>query len=679
MHNQAAPYVCAALSRARSLLMKRIAPLLAISTLLAGCGSDPVSNDPNTVTSIIVTAPSPSLQVGATMQATARLVNSSGGEVTSKTAIWSTSSATVATVDQNGLITAVGAGAATITARADKATGTWPLTVDVDRCATPLALNVGQVSIFSGPASVSCITIASVPAATQYLFIAANASSTTDDRRSFSVAFQEGATASLAPATPSASSLVGGMSPELRSLAAALDERDAMEDRIRQAEVSIVRAMPRGRVSDAATQRSGASASVLAAAIELGDTITYRVPNVLPPANLCQDYFTVRGVIKAVGRKVQIALDVNAPVNGFTNADFTAIAAEFDDLTYRTDTLWFGSPTDINKDGRITILYTPEVNKFTKKGSSSYIGGFFWGGDLFTKADYQAAGLTCPQTNEQELFYLLAADPTGAFGDARSTALVRQNTRGTIAHEFQHMINQGIRQFNASADPFEVDWLNEGLAHFAEEAVGRAARGFGDFQSLSSADVRANAEDYKAYFEQNLARFSTWLARPDTSSPTSERAAEDLAPRGAAWALLRYTADQFAPGNARTFFRRLVAGPRSSVTNLVEKAGVPFDQIISGWLIANYTDNLNVAGLDARYAYASWNMRDAVAGTVGGTYPLRVQTAGAPIQTSAISGSGVYFQSSRAAGAPQATFRMRDPGGGNVAFDGARVYVVRLN
>ena len=43
------------------------------------------------------------------------------------------------------------------------------------------------------------------------------------------------------------------------------------------------------------------------------------------------------------------------------------------------------------------------------------------------------------------------------------------------------------------------------------------------------------------------------------------------------------------------------AGLRSSVTNLVEKAGVPFDHIISGWLIANYTDNVAVSGLDGRY------------------------------------------------------------------------------
>ncbi|HEX6054132.1 MAG TPA: hypothetical protein VFZ21_32905, partial [Gemmatimonadaceae bacterium] len=526
------------------------------------------------------------------------------------------------------------------------------------------------------PAAVSCITIGTVAPASQYLFVPANASPTPDQRQTFTVAFQEG-TAAFAASVASAAS--HSRAAEMQRVAASLQERDAIETRIRGAEASIVRNMPRAQIAQAASARSGANAAVLAAAVDVGDTITYRVPNVLPPANLCQDYFTVRGAIKAVGRSVQIALDVNSPANGFSDADFASIATEFDDLIFRTDTAWFGSPTDINRDSRITILYTPEVNKFTKKGSSSYIGGFFWGGDLFTQADYQAAGLTCPQTNEQEIFYLLAADPTGTFSDPRSTGLVRQSTRGTIAHELQHMISQGIRQFNQNADPFEVDWLNEGLSHFAEEAVGRASRGFDDFHQLSFNDVRANTPDYAAYFQQNLARFSAWLARPDTSSPISSRADQDLAPRGAAWALVRYTIDQFSPGNARQFTRRLVAGPRSSVTNLTEKAGVPFDQIISGWLIANYADNLNIAGLDARYSYTSWNMRDAVAGAVGGNYPLRVDTPGAPVTTTAQSGSGVYFFANRSPGAPPATFRMRDPNGGNVGFAGARVYIVRVN
>jgi uncharacterized protein YjdB len=63
------------------------------------------------------------MQVGATMTATARLINSTGDSVPSKTPKWSTSNASV-TVDQNGVIAGVAAGSATITASADNAKGT---------------------------------------------------------------------------------------------------------------------------------------------------------------------------------------------------------------------------------------------------------------------------------------------------------------------------------------------------------------------------------------------------------------------------------------------------------------------------------------------------------------------------------------------------------------------------
>ena len=659
--------------------MKKVVATLGLFALLTACDDGPTDPSPTTVTSIVVTAQSPSLQVGGTMTATARLMNSKGDEVTGKTATWSSSATNIATVDQNGAVTAVAPGVATITAAVGSVKGTFPLTVDVDRCANALSLSVGQMTVLSGPTAVSCITLAASASASQLLFIAANANSKTDSVGAFTVSLQNGTAAS----TSSPEALFGGrLSAEMRQVVQSLGERDKLETHIRQAEARIVRAIPPRPAAASVTEGSAQrpKASVLALAVAVGDTINYRVPNVLV-TDLCNNYMPIRAVVKAVGKKAQIAQDVNAPVT-FTTADFTAIAAEFDDLIFKTDTSWFGAPTDINKDGRITILYTPEVNKFTKKGSSSYIGGFFWGGDLFTKEDYARASppSTCPQTNEQEVFYLLAADPTGIFSDPRSTGLVRQATRGTIAHEFQHMINQGIRQFNTGADPFEVDWMNEGLSHFAEEAVGRAARGFSDFQSLTGAEVRANADDYAAYFQQNLGRFASYLARPDTTSPTSESAATELPARGAAWALLRYTADQFSPSNARQFFKRLVAGPSTSVTNLVQRAGAPFDQIISGWLVANYADNLNIAGLDPRFSYTSWNMRDAIAGAAGGNYPLRVNTPGAPATfPNVVSGSGAYFLAQRAAGAPVATFRMLNPGGGNVTFNGARVYVVRVN
>src|SRR5262249_62155774 len=129
--------------------------------------------------------------------------------------------------------------------------------------------------------------------------------------------------------------------------------------------------------------------------------------------------------------------------------------------------------------------------------------GFFWGGDLFKRNEYPASD-PCPQSNEQEMFYLLVPDPQGTInGNQRTTVTVRQGTRGVIAHEFQHMINQGVRMFNPAVKNLETPWLNEAMSHFAEEAVGRAERGFGDMETLTFFSVNPNPslqDDYNAFF-----------------------------------------------------------------------------------------------------------------------------------------------------------------------------------
>ena len=133
-------------------------------------------------------------------------------------------------------------------------------------------------------------------------------------RRSL-VSFLNGTVASSSPA---ASVLAGGVSTELRQVAESIEGRDRIETRIRGAEGRIVRAMAARGVTQAAAERAAAraNAAVLAVAVGVGDTITYRVPNVLV-SDLCNNFATVRAVVKAVGQKAQIALDVNAPTNGF--------------------------------------------------------------------------------------------------------------------------------------------------------------------------------------------------------------------------------------------------------------------------------------------------------------------------------------------------------------------------
>src|SRR6267378_1407285 len=68
------------------------------------------------VASVMVTPPTPSVQVGQTVQLAATPEDANGSPLSGRVVTWATSAPTVATVNGSGLVTAVAAGSATITA-----------------------------------------------------------------------------------------------------------------------------------------------------------------------------------------------------------------------------------------------------------------------------------------------------------------------------------------------------------------------------------------------------------------------------------------------------------------------------------------------------------------------------------------------------------------------------------
>jgi len=105
-----------------------------VGVLVAACGKGTEPNPPNppptnVVATVEVAPPSASLQVPETVQLTATPKTSAGAVVAGKTATWSSSAASVASVSGAGLVTAVGAGTATISASIDGKTGTATVAV----------------------------------------------------------------------------------------------------------------------------------------------------------------------------------------------------------------------------------------------------------------------------------------------------------------------------------------------------------------------------------------------------------------------------------------------------------------------------------------------------------------------------------------------------------------------
>lgn len=125
--------------------------LTLLLSLLAGCGggggeptgnNPPPTQQPAAVASVSVTLAATSVLVGGSTQATAELRSATGATLSGRTVAWSTSAPSVATVSSSGLVQALAAGTATITASSEGQSGTATLVVTA-----PVTVSFAQDSI----------------------------------------------------------------------------------------------------------------------------------------------------------------------------------------------------------------------------------------------------------------------------------------------------------------------------------------------------------------------------------------------------------------------------------------------------------------------------------------------------------------------------------------------------
>jgi hypothetical protein len=250
--------------------------------------------------------------------------------------------------------------------------------------------------------------------------------------------------------------------------------------------------------------------------------------------------------VEAIGDKAMILADTLNPTGGFTTADYQRYAAKFDTLIYPLDEGAFGAPTDIDHNGRVGIIFTRAVNELTPRNAGSYVGGFTYSRDLFpVVATSRVEG--CETSNQGEFFYALAPDPTGVVnGNKRTTGFVDSATVPVLAHELQHLINASRKIYvNTAAEALEVTWLDEGLAHIAEELLFYREAGLGPRSNLDVPAIQARNRSVQAYNEDmsgNADRYFSYLQSPSSTSPYAND--DELSTRGATWNWLRYLADQ---------------------------------------------------------------------------------------------------------------------------------------
>jgi len=134
----------------------------------------------------------------------------------------------------------------------------------------------------------------------------------------------------------------------------------------------------------------------------------------------------------------------------------------------RVQTLW-GKTSDIDNDGRITLLFSPTLN-------DEGVLGFFNPADFFIRNEDVTSNVYNPSSNEMDIIYvaLPEIDPKSAYTPASINA--------TIAHELTHAATFTIKTWNRinsgniNASREEL-FLDEGWSHLTESLCGLGISG----------------------------------------------------------------------------------------------------------------------------------------------------------------------------------------------------------
>lgn len=608
----------------------------AAAAALVACGGDgSTSPPPPVLTTINVSVSAPSIAVGTTTSATASGLDQKGSPIGTGVVAWSTSNSAVASVTSAGVVSGLAVGTATISATSGGKTGSAAITVTppappAPPCITTLGLALGETRALTA-AEAASVCVGGVTGAREYVLMPFNSSTTASTITPFQI---EAINTVAVTTVPSLGALDA---PQLSLIRPEAPDTYSIEAQFRARELEALGAIrARPRVSRA---RLGARAARIPATLPVGSII--QLNTALGSSNTCAvSRIDHPARVVASFPHAAVLIDTLSPAGGFTDAELTTFGAMFDTLAYAIDTSYFGKETDIDENGKVIIFFTPGINSIPSP-PGSFVGGLFSGRDLFSAT----VGEGCEASNEGEMFYMPVPDPNSTInGNYTNKTTLSRIAVGTLAHEFQHLINAGRRIYVSDAAGFEQVWLNEALSHIAEEALYFRVAGQASMTNINVNDVRtsqATVDAFNAYEVQNFGRYRSYLAAPSSFSPFS--LTDGLEMRGAAYTLLRYATD-FKGGNERATFFALVNATTSGRTNFNAVFG-DLTTTVRDWAMANFLDDLNLPS-PAKYQHPSWNYRSVFTGLGSATLPIATSqlVAGTPLSLQLVGGGAAYIR-----------------------------------
>ncbi|MDB5100691.1 MAG: hypothetical protein JWM80_5112 [Cyanobacteria bacterium RYN_339] len=286
--------------------------------------------------------------------------------------------------------------------------------------------------------------------------------------------------------------------------------------------------------------------------------------------------------VAEVGQHCYVLIDKDADKIAAEGATLSQrakeIAAAFDAQIYPTDTRTFGAEPNpgVDGDARLFILLSPAVGNY---GKDNTLGFFAQRDEFAARADAQPI---YKHSNAKEMFYVSSRIVLKGSAD---------DYMGTIAHEFQHMINFNQKvlvpwQKDPKNDPHSEDlWIDEGMAMYAIEANGYGLK--------SGGQVLAN---HVKKFQQEPEQYSLteWTGNPDDSG------------YGPVYLFMVYLADRFGEDIIHTIVSSAASGTANLDAVLRPKA-TAFNRVFHDWALANAVDPLDAA-TDPAQKYASLKM-----------------------------------------------------------------------
>ncbi len=267
-------------------------------------------------------------------------------------------------------------------------------------------------------------------------------------------------------------------------------------------------------------------------------------------AGISSNYTAIRGVLKGVGREVQIYV---APedIDNVSSGLIQDLIVTFDDRIYPLMARQMGTARDVDGDGRFTILLSSWLD---------HLGGGRCPVDGFVRVADLDPAYRCPFGNQCDMMYLNAALKAGP------------HVRTVMAHEYMHAVVFSQKSFRVDSGGRQMmdeeGWLDEAIAHLAE-----------DLNRFSTSNI-----DY---------RVSAFLTRPERYQlVVDDYYAADLfrshGSRGSTYLFLRWCVDRYGADLLPTLVHSRLRG----AANLEAATGSTFTDLYRRWSLALFLSGL---------------------------------------------------------------------------------------